>query len=71
MEIEFSSALITMLAVLIPIAIIQLTLMVVALVSILKHDTYKVGNRIIWVLVVILLNIIGPILYFVLGRNDE
>ena len=55
----------------IPLAIIQLVLMITALVSILRHDTYKTGNRLIWILVVIFVNTIGPILYFVLGRKDE
>ena len=54
----------------IPIAIIQLTLFIVALVHILTHKHYKVGNRLLWVIIVICLNLIGPILYFVIGRSD-
>ena len=61
----------SMLIFLIPLAIIQLVLMITALVSILRHDTYKTGTRLIWILVVIFVNTIGPILYFVLGRNNE
>ena len=60
-----------LLLVLIPLVIMQLVLMITALVSILKRDTYKTGNRVIWILVVVLINTIGPILYFVLGRKDE
>ena len=60
-----------LLLVLIPLVIMQLVLMITALVSMLKRDTYKMGNRVIWILVVVLVNTIGPILYFVLGRKDE
>jgi len=60
-----------LLLVIIPLVIIQLVLMITALVSIFRRDTYKTGNRVIWILVVVLINTIGPILYFVLGRKDE
>jgi len=63
--------LLTMLPFLIPLMIIELALMIAALVSILRHKTYKMGTRLIWILVVVLVNIIGPILYFVLGRKEE
>jgi Phospholipase_D-nuclease N-terminal len=57
--------------ILIPLVILELTLMIVALVHVLTHSTYKAGNRVMWVLIVVLINIIGPVLYFVLGRSDN
>jgi hypothetical protein len=60
-----------LLPILIPLAILQLGLMIAALIHIFRHPTYKIGNRIIWVIVVIAINTIGPVLYFVLGRDDE
>ncbi len=56
---------------LIPVAVIQLGLLIAALVHILRHDTYKAGNRVLWILIVVLINIIGPILYFTIGKGDE
>ena len=56
---------------LIPVLILQLVLMVTALVHVLRHDHYKQGNRVLWVIVVVVVNIIGPILYFMLGRSDD
>lgn len=56
---------------LIPIAVLQLGLMLAALISILKHKEYKTGNRALWVILSLLVSIIGPILYFVLGKTDE
>lgn len=56
---------------LVPIILIEMILMITALVHVLRHKSYRFGNRIIWVLVVICLQIIGPILYFTLGRGEE
>lgn len=63
--------LIRYLPVLIPLALIELGLMIAALIHILTHPQYRFGNRVIWIIVVICVNIIGPILYFILGRSDE
>jgi DMSO reductase anchor subunit len=56
---------------LIPIAVLQLGLMLAALISILKHKKYKTGNRALWVILSLFVSIIGRILYFVLGKTDE
>lgn len=56
---------------LIPLAVIQLILMIVALVHVLTHDQYKTGTKVLWILVVIFVNIFGPIIYFVIGKADE
>ena len=58
------------LPILIPIAIIQLILELAALIHAVKHPKYKVGNKIIWILVILLVNLIGPILYFIIGRGE-
>jgi len=50
--------------------LMELALTGAALYSIFSHTTYKRGTRLIWVLVS-LIEIIGPILYFVFGRSDE
>lgn len=55
----------------IPLIIVQLILLAVTLRHIFTHDAYKRGNRIIWVLVAIIgMEFIGPILYFILGKED-
>lgn len=56
---------------LIPLIAVQLILMVIALVHIFKHDTYKRGNRIMWVMIVVAGELIGPIAYFILGKEEE
>ena len=56
---------------LIPLLIIQLALLIAALVHIFRHKTYRVGSRAIWVIICVLINIAGPVLYFMIGRGDE
>lgn len=63
--------LIKYLPLIIPVLIIQLILMIIAVVHIVKHDNFKVGSKPMWLFIVIIINIIGPILYFVLGKEDE
>ena len=51
--------------------LIPLTLAVIALVSILKSQFPGTNDKIIWTIVSIFVPIIGPILYFVLGRKQR
>jgi hypothetical protein len=56
---------------LVPLILAELILMVTALVHVLRHPTYRFGTRSLWIPVVVLLQIIGPILYFVFGRGED
>lgn len=56
---------------LIPLVIVQFGLLGYTLYHILTHNTYKRGNRTLWLVITILLmNFAGPILYFLLGKED-
>lgn len=55
---------------LIPVLIIQLVLMISALVDLSRRPSTK-GPKWVWALVIIFLNLIGPIIYFVAGRKEE
>ena len=55
---------------LIPLVVIQFGLMIAALVHVLRHKTYRRGSRVLWV-IVSFISIIGPVLYFTLGKGDE
>lgn len=57
--------------ILIPLLIIQLGLLVAALIHIFKHDSYRMGNRVIWVVVVIAVSTIGSLAYFLLGSKND
>lgn len=55
----------------IPLVILEWTLAIVALVHVLKHPNYRFGNKAMWVVIVLLLQLIGPIIYFIFGRGRE
>ena len=54
----------------IPLALAQYGLMAYAVWHILTHKNYKRGNTALWLVLSLVVNFIGPILYFVLGRED-
>jgi hypothetical protein len=58
-------------ALLAPIIIIQLGLMIAALID-LERDERRVrgGSKLVWALVIVFVNVIGPIVYFVAGREE-
>ncbi|MBR4780521.1 MAG: PLDc N-terminal domain-containing protein [Lachnospiraceae bacterium] len=57
---------------LIPLIIVQFVLLAFTLRHILTHDTYKRGSRTLWVIVSLIgMEFIGPILYFLLGKEDS
>lgn len=56
----------------IPLVVLEFGLLAYTLHHILTHEHYKMGNRKIWLLVSIIgMNLIGPILYFVFGREES
>jgi hypothetical protein len=55
---------------LIPVILIQLGLMIAALVDLIRRAQTR-GPKWVWVLVIVLVNYIGPIIYFVAGRKEE
>ena len=54
---------------LIPI-IIELGLMIWALIDLIKQPATR-GPKWMWALIIILVNFIGPIIYFIIGREEE
>lgn len=56
---------------LIPLVIAQLILLIYTLHHILTHKKYKRGNRALWLVVTLVgMEFVGPILYFLLGKED-
>ncbi len=54
---------------LIPLFVIQLGLMIAALVDLVKREKTK-GPKWMWVVIIVFVNMIGPIIYFVVGREE-
>ena len=58
-------------AILIPILVIQLGLLVWALYDLTRPTRRVKGDsKVVWALIIIFINVIGPILYFLVGRED-
>jgi uncharacterized membrane protein len=53
-----------------PIFIIQLILLIVSLVDLSRIEKTN-GPKLLWVFIIVFVNIIGPILYFVIGRRNN
>lgn len=56
---------------LIPLLVLQVGLMIATVVHILTHKSYRIGNRVIWLIIGAFVSIIGPVLYFTIGKGDE
>lgn len=55
---------------LIPILLLQLALITVALVDLFRRPSTN-GPKWLWVPIIVLINFIGPIIYFLVGRKEE
>ncbi|WHY75676.1 PLD nuclease N-terminal domain-containing protein [Neobacillus sp. WH10] len=53
-----------------PILIIQLILLIVSIIDLVKIEKTN-GPKWLWALIILFINIIGPILYFVIGRRSN
>ena len=59
------------LAIAIPLLVIQLGLLVWGLYDLTRPDRRVKGDsKVVWALIIIFVNVIGPILYFLVGRED-
>jgi Phospholipase_D-nuclease N-terminal len=57
---------------LIPIVVLQLVLIVIALRDLLRPDRRVVGdNKVVWGLVIVVFQFVGPLVYLVGGRKEE
>ncbi|MCM3444824.1 PLDc N-terminal domain-containing protein [Metabacillus halosaccharovorans] len=53
-----------------PILVLQLILMITALVSCIREEKTN-GPKWLWILIILIINLIGPVLYFVVGRRND
>jgi len=54
---------------LVPIVVLELGLFIWALVDLLRRERTK-GPKWVWALVIIFINLIGPIIYLMVGREE-
>ena len=60
-----------LIALLIPLIVIQIALLVVALYDITRPGRRVKGdNKVVWVVIIVFVQMLGPILYFLAGREE-
>ncbi|GIN21673.1 PLD nuclease N-terminal domain-containing protein [Siminovitchia fordii] len=53
-----------------PIIVLDLILVITALISCLKEQNTN-GPKWVWALIILFINLIGPVLYFIIGRKKQ
>jgi hypothetical protein len=59
-----------LIAILLPLVVIELGLIVWALMDLARRQTVKGGSRLLWLLLILCFTTIGPIAYLAWGRNE-
>jgi hypothetical protein len=54
-----------------PLAILQLGLMAFALTDWVRRPRTRYLNRWVWLAIIVVVNTLGPVAYFFLGREEE
>jgi hypothetical protein len=60
-----------LIALLVPLVLVELGLLGFALYDLVKRKRVRGGNKWLWGIIIVVVEIFGPILYFVLGREEE
>ncbi len=55
---------------LVPVVLIELGLMIAAIVDLIRRPHTR-GPKWLWALIILFVNFVGPIIYFVFGRKEE
>jgi len=54
----------------IPIVVLQLILLIVALVDLIRREKTRFLPKWVWAIVIVLGELIGPIVYLIIGREE-
>lgn len=55
-----------------PLVAIQIALIILALRDLIRPERrVRGGNKLVWAAVIVFLELLGPLLYFTVGREDE
>ncbi len=60
----------TWLPLLAPLVVLELVLAVAALWDLAHRERVRGGNKLVWAIVILVINTIGPIAYLLAGRED-
>ncbi|EIQ6110473.1 PLDc_N domain-containing protein [Listeria monocytogenes] len=60
----------TQIALIIPVILLYLALLLIVIIDLTKNWNER-KNPVFWLVVIIVINIFGPIAYFIFGRKEE
>ena len=60
-----------MLPFLIPVLLVEIALIVIALLDLVKREHVRGGNKVVWALLILFVQIIGPVVYLIAGRQEK
>ncbi len=61
----------TVLLLIIPLVVIELAMLILAVVDLLRDDRrVRGGNKGLWAVIIVFVSLVGPILYFLVGREE-
>jgi hypothetical protein len=66
---ETVQTLLDLLPLLLPLLLVQLVLMIAALWDLLRRERTR-GPKWVWLLVIVVVNLFGPIIYFLVAREE-
>ncbi len=60
-------------AYLLPVIIIQVVFQIIAIVDLSRrpHEEIRGGSKALWVIIIIIFEILGPVIYFVFGKKYD
>jgi hypothetical protein len=56
---------------LIAVSVVEIVLLFIAIIDLDRRKYVTGNNKLVWVLVIVLFGVIGPIIYFVFGRKGK
>ncbi|MBJ8078990.1 PLDc_N domain-containing protein [Bacillus cereus group sp. N12] len=62
--------LMSILPIILPVIAVGALLVLIAFIDLYRHRKIR-KNVLVWTLIILFINILGPILYFVIGRKDS
>lgn len=71
LEVKILNTLFEILPLFVPVLLIDIALAVAAVRHILRHPRYRFGNKTMWLVIVVVLLLFGPIIYFVFGKGEN
>ena len=57
--------------ILLPLLLLELILKIIALIDVIRREPARVrGNKIAWIVIIVVVNTLGPIAYLIAGRKE-